>query len=119
VALLDGVNARILNAASHVSTALHRLVCKYDFGLCMNETYTEGINDWIVGAVNLVHRMNQHNVFVQTGAWLMAFPWMVVVYCLERMILSSAIRAILTSILLGLSMYGRVSKKKNISAKLL
>jgi hypothetical protein len=120
VAIVDGVNARILNTASHASTAFHRLVCKFDFDRCQNETYTDGISDWIAGAVNLVHRMNQHNVFVQIAAWWMALPWMVLVYCLEQMILSfSTTRAILSCFLLGLSIYGRVSKKKRHSSKLL
>jgi hypothetical protein len=109
VALLDGVHPRIQNAASHASTAVHRLMCKFDFDLCENETYKEGINEWIAMMVQLVLRVNQHNMVVQIGAWLIAIPFMVFVYTMEQLIMSQVPFYIL---LLGQLPLRKVSKRK-------
>jgi hypothetical protein len=93
VALLDVVPPRIQNAASHATTAIHRMMCKIDFGLCQGEEYTDGINNWITSAVQLVTRLNKQNMLLQIGFLVVGIPVIFLVYALEQLLLSPLISA--------------------------
>jgi hypothetical protein len=87
VALLEGVPPHIQNKASHATTAIHRLICHFDFGLCQGEEYTDGINNWIFGAVQLVTRLNKQKMLFQIGFMVVCIPLIFFVYALEQLFL--------------------------------
>lgn len=111
VSLLETVSARIVNKASHITMGMHRLVCKFDFNLCQNETYTnDGINDWIATAVRFVMELNQHNIFIQIAAWTLAIPLLAAVYFVEVFLSFSPILVFPLSfmVVLGYHSFGSV-----------
>jgi len=88
VALLDYslVNQHI---AAHAVMAPHRLVCSFRFELCENETYTNGLSNWIYSTIRIVRLFNKLSSFIQIVVMLLATPIMAVLYLLEQLILSS------------------------------
>jgi hypothetical protein len=57
---------------AHTFNAPHRMVCALSFEICENETYTNGISDWVYGPLRLGQWLAQQNTVVKFSA-CMAF----------------------------------------------
>jgi hypothetical protein len=86
VVLLD-VPIALQHYGTHAFMAPLRLMCAFDFGLCENETYTEGISNFIVDSVSLVSKVSEFPAVVQLFAFLVASPFLLAAYLIEMMIL--------------------------------
>jgi hypothetical protein len=89
VSLLDGLSARLLHPASHAAMTVYRMMCYYDFGLCQNETYINGISDRFSFAIRFVSGVNNFNGILQASAFLSAMPVILVLHVVEVLTLHS------------------------------
>jgi hypothetical protein len=73
-------------------------MCRFDFDLCENETYNKGINEWIAGIVKFLLHVNEQHWMIQSGALLLAAPWIILIYGMEQ-ILSSPLLLQVTEVM--------------------
>jgi hypothetical protein len=85
VAVLDDVSGPAQHLASHVITGLHRMVCHFHFDVCMNETYKDGISNYMDWAIHVVHKLNHARVGMQTVAWLVGLPVLGLMYAIQHL----------------------------------
>jgi hypothetical protein len=97
VSLLDGISARLQHTASHSTLSAYRMMCYYDFDFCQNETYIHGVSDRLVFVVRIVSDVNKWRGMLQTSAFLLAIPFILVLSVVEVLVLHSlgAIAAVL------------------------
>jgi hypothetical protein len=74
--------------AAHAILALRRLVCFWDFDICLNETRTGGFPDWCLPAFRLLKKLSEQSMLLQIGATLVVAPFAAAAYVLEKLILS-------------------------------
>jgi hypothetical protein len=98
--------------ASHAALAPFRLACYFDFGSCKNETYTDGLSDFIYKLAKIAEKFRAMSAPVQVSVSLGVLPLVVTAYMVEQLILSPII-------LIGLLIVGAVvcrSTKKSYYA---
>lgn len=109
VALLDHATIDQHAAAHAIFTPL-RLICSFKFDICKNETYTDGISNWVVSILPFVGKLNEQCT-VQVTASLLAVPVVVAAYCVEHIILLSPFFLIVGALALGVVFFSNAKKK--------
>ena len=70
---------------AHAFFAIRRLVCFFKFGICENETYTDGFPDWLLTTVRFA-KNTQDNAPAQLFASVVGLPLIAVAYTVEQII---------------------------------
>lgn len=79
---------RLQHWVSHAIGSPFRLVCAFNFGICKNETYSEGLSNYYVAFIKLANKISLYPKTVQLGVTLIAAPMMASAFVLEKTILS-------------------------------
>jgi Hint module/Metallo-peptidase family M12/PT repeat len=83
VALFD-LPATIQHYAYHTALGSMRILCNYDFGRCEQETYTDGISNYIFELVRLLMGLSNLPILLQAlGGMLLAGPVLVTIAIIE------------------------------------
>jgi len=89
-AFLDGVPSNVQHTLTHFFFAPHRTLCSYyDFGLCENETHSEGYTNWAYWAIQIMAMINKTIVWtpIQCMLALISCPILLTIYTLEQAIM--------------------------------
>lgn len=80
-------NIPIKHSGAQNLFAVRRLVCKYNFAICENETYTgDGFPEWLAPAVYFA-LSTEHSVAIKLFALFAAGPIFASAYAIEKMLL--------------------------------
>lgn len=94
--------------ASHAALAPRRLVCAFDFAICENEKYTDGISNFVFSLAKVAERIQARSAVVQVVVSLVVFPFVVALYWLEQFICSPLI---ICSLIIGAAIFYKKAKK--------
>ena len=96
---------------AHAFFAVRRLVCRFNFGICENETYTdEGIPEWLSNVANFA-KSTQDNAPAQLVASVVGLPLISIAYVIEQVTIQYQFIAGL--LLLGLVVFKQKKTKKS------
>lgn len=71
----------------HLALTYHRLICRADFGLCGNETYSEfGLSNWNLPLIMLTRRLNEYGPNIQIASVFLTLPTLLFLYLIELMV---------------------------------
>jgi hypothetical protein len=76
---------------AHASNAPHRIVCALSFEICENETYTNGISNWVYAPLRIVEWIAQQNTAIKVGIIMPCVAFFGFIYGIEQMIASPAL----------------------------
>lgn len=77
--------------AIHMALTYQRLLCRWNFDTCKNETYSEfGLSKFNVPLIKLAHKINELGAAVQFISFITALPLLAALYLIEQMILFPA-----------------------------
>jgi len=86
----------IQHYASHAAWSPLRVVCMMNFGICENETYTNGFSDFIFRAVPFVEHIALHyNKHVQFALTMVAAPFLLLAYAMEQSLKAPMLRLLI------------------------
>jgi len=71
------------HAEAHAFFALRRLMCAFNFGICENETYTNGFPQWLSPMVHFAED-TEKNAPAQLFATVVGLPLIAAAYILEQ-----------------------------------
>eukprot|EP00543_Licmophora_paradoxa_P005008 CAMPEP_0202444256 /NCGR_PEP_ID=MMETSP1360-20130828/3394_1 /ASSEMBLY_ACC=CAM_ASM_000848 /TAXON_ID=515479 /ORGANISM="Licmophora paradoxa, Strain CCMP2313" /LENGTH=680 /DNA_ID=CAMNT_0049060207 /DNA_START=73 /DNA_END=2115 /DNA_ORIENTATION=+ len=108
--LIGGHKVINMHWVSQISMAPHRLVCQFDMEICKGETYTDGMNSWMIGPYNFTMNVLSQGTFAKTAVFVPFFIAVCFSYLLE-FFLSSPILTIL-----GLATLVLYKKNKKVVA---
>ena len=73
---------------AHAFNAPHRMVCALSFEICENETYTNGISDWVYNPLQLGLWLAQQNAAVKFSICMAFIVFFVIFSFIEQMTIS-------------------------------
>jgi len=73
---------------AHAFNAPHRMVCALSFDICENETYTNGISDWVYEPLRLGQWLGQQNAADKFSACVAFIVFFDIFSCIEQIIVS-------------------------------
>ena len=76
---------------ARVFIAPHRIVCALSFEICENETYTNGISNWVYAPLRIVEWIAQQNTAIKVGIIMPCVAFFGFIYGIEQMIASPAL----------------------------
>lgn len=80
------------HAGAHLLLTYHRLICRFDFGMCEGETYSkESLSNFVAPVIHLAYKIGEYGAPVQVAATVVALPFMAALYALEQLILAPVI----------------------------
>jgi hypothetical protein len=87
VGILDHLSPMIQNMASHFMLSFRRITCYANMDICMKESYTDGIADWLSPMHGVALFLGNFSAYLQVLAVFLIIPIAVVMHLAEQAIL--------------------------------
>lgn len=94
VAMTDAVSLQFQHTGSHLVLFPVRLLCRINFGLCKQQTYTDNRSDFVYAGIKFLDALATMPKLVQIGAALLATPILVGFFVAERLLVVSVVAAV-------------------------
>lgn len=108
--LIGGHKIINMHWVSHIFMSPHRLLCKFDFDICKAETYTNGMNSWMVQPLRFTLDVLQQGAFIKMLVFVPLFCVVCMAFLLEQSVFLSPL------LMLGVVAYILRSKALNKKA---